>query len=393
MKIAYINADPDVPVFGASGSSVHVQEVVLALLKRGDEVHLFATRLGDQTANDLTSLHIHPMPRVARKDNSPAGLERAALDNNETLHRALTREHEQSPFDLIYERHSLWNCAGMDFAAEHQLPSVLEVNAPLLEEQTARHALVNRNIAEDVTMRVFRAASVITVVSKELGHLIEQHPSARGKIHVVPNAVRPERFLQAEPTLPKLGRFVIGFVGELRAVHGFTTLINSFAAFAQQSYDANLLIVGDGPAREELHRELASRDLLGRVRFTGAVTPEAIPGLLASMDVAVAPYPPLAHFYSSPIKVYEYMAAGLPIVASRIGQVGEIIQDGVTGLLVGPGDSASFTKALIRLQSDAQLREQLGAGARESVSEHTWDRIVDHILALVEANAQVPTPG
>ena len=85
MKIAYINADPDVPVFGASGSSVHVQEVVLALLKRGDEVHLFATRLGDQIASDLTSLHIHLLLRVARQDKSSAGLERVALDNNDML--------------------------------------------------------------------------------------------------------------------------------------------------------------------------------------------------------------------------------------------------------------------------------------------------------------------
>ena len=129
------------------------------------------------------------------------------------------------------------------------------------------------------------------------------------------------------------------------------------------------------------------------MQFTGAVAPDAIPGLLASMDIAVAPYPPLAHFYSSPLKVYEYMAAGLPIVASRIGQVGEIIQDGVTGLLVAPGDSAAFTKALIRLQNDPELRQQLGANARESVSEHTWDHIVDHVMALVGANAQVPTPG
>lgn len=393
MKIAYINADPDVPVFGAQGCSVHVQEVLIALLKRGDEVHLFANRLGDQMAHDLTSVRLHPLPRVARKDKSPAGLERAALDNNETLHRALTAEHDQIPFDLIYERHSLWSCAGMDFATQHQIPSVLEVNSPLLEEHSARHALVNRAVAEDVTMRVFRAASIITVVSKELAHLIEQHPSARGKIHVVPNAVNPEKFLHAEATIPKQDHFVIGFVGELRAVHGFTTLINSFAQFARQSYDARLVIVGDGPAREELHREIAARELLGRVQFTGAVGPEAIPGLLASMDIAVAPYPPLAHFYSSPLKVYEYMAAGLPIVASRIGQVGEIIQDGVTGLLVAPGDAPAFTKALIRLQNNPQLRQQLGANARASVSEHTWDRIVDHVLVLVETNAQVPTPG
>lgn len=393
MKIAYINADPNVPVFGAGGSSVHVQEVLLAMLRRGDDVHLFASRLGDEPLGDFTALQVHPLPRVTRKEKDPAASERAALEINETLYRALTKEAGNSPFDLIYERHALWNCAAMDFAMEFQIPSVLEVNGALLEESIANRTLVNRTVAEDVTMRAFRAASVISVVSRELGHIIEQHPSARGKIHVVPNAVSAERFMNAVPSLPKGDEFVIGFVGELRALHGFTTLINSFTAFAEQSYSARLVIVGDGPAREELHREVAARELLGRVQFMGSVPPDAVPGLLASMDIAVAPYPPLAHFYSSPLKVYEYMAAGRAIVASRIGQVGEIIEDGVTGLLAPPGDWNAFAKAMIRLQNEPETREILGANAREAVREHSWDRIVEHVVGVAMANAPTATPG
>src|SRR4051812_19246407 len=192
MKIAYINADPGVPVFGNTGCSVHVQEVLLAMLQRGDEVHLFTTRLGDEVPPDITALQIHPLPKLPKSDASAR--ERAGMAANDALRDALAREANKAPFNLIYERYSLWSCAGMDYAGEQNIPSVLEVNSPLLEEHVSYRTLINRGAAEDVAMRAFRAATVITAVSRQLAHVLEQHPSARGKIHVVPNAVSPERF-------------------------------------------------------------------------------------------------------------------------------------------------------------------------------------------------------
>src|SRR5436305_2402162 len=118
MKIAYINADPGVPVFGTTGCSVHVQEMVLAMLKRGAEVHLFSTRMGDETAADFSGLHIHLLPPHARGDE--AARENSALAANESLHSALEREAEQGAFDLVYERYSLWSFAGMEFARERE---------------------------------------------------------------------------------------------------------------------------------------------------------------------------------------------------------------------------------------------------------------------------------
>jgi glycosyltransferase involved in cell wall biosynthesis len=379
MKIAYINADPDVPMFGSQGCSVHVQEVLLAMLKRGAEVHVFATRLGDDITHDVAALQIHPLPRMAHKDTTSK--EGVSLAMNETLRTALNRESEKEPFDLIYERYSLWSCAGMEFAGEQHIPSVLEVNAPLIEEHSAQRTLENRPAAEDVAMRAFRSANVITAVSRELGHILEQHPSARGKVHVVPNAVNPARFLDAAPCQPKDGKFIIGFVGSLGASHGFNTLIESITNAAQQLPSARLLIVGDGPAREHLHRELAARDVIDRVQFAGAVLPEEIPGWLASMDVAIAPYPPVNRFYSSPLKLYEYMAAGLPVVASRIGQVAEVIEDGATGILIPPGNSVLFASALVRLYMQPELRRRLGSAARLAVRDHTWDQVVNYILS------------
>jgi glycosyltransferase involved in cell wall biosynthesis len=119
------------------------------------------------------------------------------------------------------------------------------------------------------------------------------------------------------------------------------------------------------------------------VHLTGAVPPETIPYWLAQMDVAVAPYPQSQDFYFSPLKVYEYMAAGLPVIASKIGQLTEIIENGVNGILAPPGDATALATALEQLWRSPLLRKHLGNSAQEKIlQEHTWDKVVDKILWL-----------
>src|SRR5262249_27398765 len=148
--------------------------------------------------------------------------------------------------------------------------------------------------------------------------------------------------------------------GTLKPWHGLRVLLEAFAMLYGRDPRTRLLIVGDGPERENLAAEALSQGLSAAVHFTGAVSPDAVPGLLNSMDVAVAPYPTLRNFYFSPMKVYEYMAAGLPVVASRVGQLQQLIQTEVNGLLVPPGDATALVGALERLRSQPELRLRLG---------------------------------
>jgi glycosyltransferase involved in cell wall biosynthesis len=380
MRIAYVCADPGIPVFGHKGGSVHVQEVVRGLRKRGARVDLFAGRLGGRTPVDFRDLAVIEIPIDRASD--AAVRERACLDSNRLFSSVLA---ERGPFDLVYERHSLFAFAGMEYARRSGVPGLLEVNAPLVVEQATYRRLVDRAAAEEAARRAFTAASAILAVSRDLADRLEESSSLAGCVHVVPNGVDPDRFpaglVPARPKSP--GEFVVGFVGSLKPWHGLTVLAEAFRLLSARRPHARLLVVGGGAGRAELEARIRAVGLEAKATFAGMVSPVDVPRWLASMDVAVAPYPRLADFYFSPLKLYEYMAAGLPVVASRIGQIGQAIVDGLTGVLCPPGDAEAFAAALDALSADEGLRFRLGREARREVlRSHTWTSVAERILEI-----------
>src|SRR6185503_7748943 len=138
MRVAYVNADPGVPAFGAKGCSVHVQEILRAMVLCGAEVELFTRRTGGDPPADLAAIPVHGFSPLPAEDTGAR--ERAALTANEEIAQRLA----VGSFDLIYERYSLWSYAGMEFARHTGVPGVLEVNAPLIEEQSAHRSLTDR---------------------------------------------------------------------------------------------------------------------------------------------------------------------------------------------------------------------------------------------------------
>ncbi len=389
MRVAYICADPGVPVFGRKGCSIHVQEVLAALVRQGAQLDLFATRLDGDPPDELRSVAVRQLPAIPK--GRLAGREQAAMATNETL-KTLLQQH--GPFDLVYERYSLFSYAGMEYARAAGSCGLLEVNAPLIEEQSRHRGLVHRQSAEETATRLFESASIVITVSEEVAAYVRGHGSAADRVQVVSNGVNPDRFpedLQATHPGPS-GSFTVGFVGTLKPWHGVPTLLEAFAKLHDDDPSCRLLIVGDGPMREKLKNDLAGcyHAMAEGIDMVGAVARQEIPGLLASMDVGVAPYPELTDFYFSPLKLYEYMAAGLPVIASRIGEPARLIQDNVNGLLCPPGDSDALADALIRLRRDGELCDRLGRAARQTViKDHTWDAVVERILRLAKATTVV----
>jgi glycosyltransferase involved in cell wall biosynthesis len=377
MRVAYVCADYGIPVFGCAGGAIHVQEVVRVLLALGCRVELYAAAIQGTPAADLASVGVHEL-RPWRTADEGANQQLAA-----TLAAA-------GPFDLVYERYSLWSCGAMEHARRVGVPGVLEVNAPLIEESMTYRKPIDGDAAAGIRARVFAAASLVAVVSRELVPYVEQHAPAAGRVHVVPNAINPRRFPgdvpATHPAAP--GVFTVGFVGSMKAWHGLPTLVAAFAELHRRDPASRLLLVGDGPERGRTEAALTACGVREATLFTGAVPPDAVPGLLASMDVAVAPSPDLPMFYFSPLKVFEYMAAGLPVVASRVGQLREVLAGEGRGVLCPPGDVTALVDALDRLRRDRLRRERLGRAARAYVLAHyTWDANVQRILRLTTATA------
>ncbi|MDZ7342952.1 MAG: glycosyltransferase family 4 protein, partial [candidate division KSB1 bacterium] len=210
------------------------------------------------------------------------------------------------------------------------------------------------------------------------------------RIHVVPNAVDPQRFATAKNGeavrrhYQLQGKCVVGFVGSLKPWHGTEILLTAVRALHEQATHTHLLIVGDGPGRADLEMLAQAQGVNGAVTFTGNVPYDDIPNYIAAMDITVAPYKPQENFYYSPIKIFEYMIMGKPVVAGKIGQVEEVIIDGETGVLFEPGNIEQLTAVLAKLAVDAPLCRRIGEQAKAWVQqERTWDNNARQVMEIV----------
>ncbi|EJN83637.1 glycosyltransferase family 4 protein, partial [Actinomyces naeslundii] len=322
MRIAYICCDPGIPVFGTKGASVHIQEVVRELRSIGHEVALYAVRSGKHVPDDLTDLELH-LEAVA--DVEPAEREQAQAHAAERIVSRVIADGA----DLVYERYSLFSTALADITAATGVPGILEVNAPLIDEQRRHRSLVDASGAAQVLHRQVAAARATVCVSDPVADWVRRRtadlPDANdvvGRIHTVPNGVSVRR-IQPQPEDPD--RVVVTFVGTLKPWHGVADLITA-AALARQSW--SLRIIGDGPEMDSLRAQAGRLGV--EVDFRGAVAPQDIPTHVAGSAIGVAPYPDLGggeQQYFSPMKVLEYLAAGLAVVASDVGQVPQLLED------------------------------------------------------------------
>ena len=380
MRIAYICCDPGIPVFGTKGASVHIQEVVRELRSIGHEVALYAVRSGKHVPDDLTDLELH-LETVA--DVEPAEREQAQAHAAERIVSRVIADGA----DLVYERYSLFSTALADITAATGVPGILEVNAPLIDEQRRHRSLVDAPGAAQVLHRQVAAARATVCVSDPVADWVRRRttdlPDANDvvdRIHTVPNGVSVRR-IQPQPEDPD--RVVVTFVGTLKPWHGVADLITA-AALARQSW--SLRIIGDGPEMDSL-RSQAGR--LGvEVDFRGAVAPQDIPAHVAGSAIGVAPYPDLGggeQQYFSPMKVLEYLAAGLAVVASDVGQVPQLLEDGSGrhGVLVAPSDPTALAAALDDLAACPDRRARMGSSGRLLAEQrHSWHRTVTRILEL-----------
>jgi glycosyltransferase involved in cell wall biosynthesis len=234
------------------------------------------------------------------------------------------------------------------------------------------------------------AASRIFVVSEvEKNNLIEAGITAK-KIVVNPNGVDADEFrpgIGGQKAREELSiaadKTLVGFVGTFGPWHGVLTLADAVAAIPKNA-DIHFLLIGAGSLRDEVERKLRDSGDLDRVTFAGVVSHGRVPVMLDACDILISPHVPLAdgsEFFGSPTKLFEYMAMGKGIVASRLGQIGDFLSHDETALLVEPANARELSLAIMRLADNEELRVSLGKAARErAVSQHTWRRNAARIL-------------
>jgi glycosyltransferase involved in cell wall biosynthesis len=218
----------------------------------------------------------------------------------------------------------------------------------------------------------FKQADRITATSRMLARATAVFCPANTKVHVVPFGVDTDVFAphstHAYPDRPP----TIGIVKTLRPRYGIRELILAFHQIADAFPDTRLVIVGGGEQYADLRAMVVNLGMETRITLTGHVSHEHIPEYLRSFDLFVVSS--LTDRESFGVAAVEASATGLPVIASRVGGLPEVVLDGKTGLLVPPGDVDALTTAMSRLLADSALRAQMGQAGRQFVLEnYRWE--------------------
>lgn len=360
------------------GQGVHLDAMVAALRAQGHEVKVVGPAAYEQASLGGESRLIS---RIRAMLPGAVG-EIAELAYTLPATRRLDRAAAEFRPDVIYERYNLFYLSGAQVAKRRNLPFLVEVNAPLAEERARFGNLRLRRLAHWSEAQVWRAADRVLPVTAVLAEHVIAAGVPRERIVVVPNGIDLEEFPEPPTPDPDAAprRVTLGFVGFVREWHGLDAVVRGIAAW-QGAPGLALTVVGEGPARaglEALARELGIAD---RVRFTGLAERAAIPALVAGFDIALQP---ASVPYASPLKVFEYMAAGRAIVAPDQPNIREVLEHGRTALLFDPAVPGAMWAALQRMAGDAALRARLGAAARAEVlaRDLTWAGNARRAVAL-----------
>jgi glycosyltransferase involved in cell wall biosynthesis len=363
------------------GQAVHIRELIAALRRRGHAVEEWALSPGDEgemgSEGGLVGKLAAAAPRIC--------YELAEHAYGPIIAPRLVAAGRACDADVLYERHALNNSAGMRAARKLGVPYLLEVNSPLTRERSGYETLVLQKWAARCERRVLAAADRLLVVTHVLRDILIEDGLPPERVVVIPNGADMSLYPDTPPA--ERDELVIGFTGFFRPWHGLETLVDALADGALPA-GARLLLVGDGPSRSDIEARAAQRGLADRVEITGSVERAAIPDLVRSMDICVQP---AATPWASPLKLFEYMAAGRAIVAPDQPSLREVLAHERDALLFEPDDPGAMAAAVVRLGNDAALRTALGATARERVLEvpYTWDGNAARIEEIV-AECQTP---
>jgi glycosyltransferase involved in cell wall biosynthesis len=228
-----------------------------------------------------------------------------------------------------------------------------------------------------ITRYALARADRVTATGMRLAEATLRYMPPDVEVAVIPYGVDLDRF--APPEGKSRDGLVVGSVGRLSPEKGLKYLLRAMAEITRQEPRARLLLAGDGPERRSLEQLVARLGLLDRVEFTGEVPHDQVPRALARMDVFVMP----STWEGFGVAALEAAAMKLPILASNVHGIPDVVEDGVTGILVPPKDVAALSQAILRLLRDPEERRRMGRAGREMVAtRYSWADNVRQMEAL-----------
>ncbi len=268
---------------------------------------------------------------------------------------------------LVYESHGY-------------APEVAAALPDMLSTATAPSAGKLRRLAAREA-HVWRSAEGYVTITQGLAANLTKRLGPRQRLAVVHDGARLDGTLPASG--PPAAPVTVVYAGHLYKWKGVDVLLDALA----QTPGVRAVIVGGQEGESDKPRLEAQASELGlgdRITFTGPVPRSGVPGWLARADILVLPNltSPLSTHATSPLKLFEYMAAGRAIVASDLPSIREILTDDVSAVLVAPGDAAALAQGIRRLAGDAALRARLAAAATRAVAEYSWDERAARLEAL-----------
>lgn len=385
-SIAYLSGAPRVSTrvnADASGPRSHILGVMRAFEGEGWRVAPYI--VGDRLPKHWSGANL-------RRQMSRSLFSRAAAD---LLRLGLAGYHarkaaaEIGQVDWAYERLGLFQSLGCAFQIKG-VPWILETNAPLFREaRLDRGALHFHRLAQQVEMLAYQQCDVLVCVSNTLKDiLVNEARIPPEKVIVMPNGVDTELFDPQKTSPRRIAQCpALGFVGTLYPWQALDVLIESLAELRAEAVHYCLVVVGDGPGKTAWQTLAGQRGMSDQVHFIGHVPHEHVAGYIAGFDLGYsAPHVPSAGaMYFSPLKLYEYLAMGKPVVAAAYEDARRVVRQGECGYLFEPGNRADLKETLRRAYRESHLWDGLGRKAREGVlSSHTWQSRIRRLIPEVE---------
>ena len=370
---------------GTGAEAVHISGIVRAFEKMGHTVILSSpTGVDPRQTAGATPFSEPPVGVRAALARLTRFLPSALFELLELFYNlpaffrnlSLVRRHR---CHLIFERHAFFLFSTAILARLHRIPLIIEVNELVGDPRIRAQPLLS-TLARATDRFLFRRATLIVTVSPHLKRRVEQYGIPSSRIIVLPNAVsEAELAIPSQPLSLDLppSSFLLGFTGWLVEWHRLDFLIDALAS--PQFSSVILVLIGDGPLKPSLESQAHSLGV--RLHFTGPLPHSAIPAALRAMDACVVPH---SNSYRSPIKLFEFMAQQLPVLAPRTEPIESVLTDGENALLFTPLDTSSFRIALQKLLDSKDLRLSIGLNARSLIeAKHTWERNAASILSSI----------